>query len=101
MADHLGGTKAVSSAAASKLLDDDTPLMQLTIRLAAGAPGTTYFSETSAVTSTGTSAHGFLVEKDSFTWGPYPHGFVKANELFVIGNASTTGDLLFIEGVLK
>ncbi len=104
MADHIGGMHSTSTAV--KVLDSDTtPLDQLTIRVKCASTATIVYFGGSDVTSTPANAHGYLKDLgpagsgDSYTWGPFSHGYVKPNEIYVIGTASA--DIVFWEGTYK
>jgi hypothetical protein len=84
----IGGVHTTSTAA-TRLSTDSTPCDQLVLRLQIS--GTTCYWGGSAVGSTGTSAYGFMVggtNPESYTIGPFSHGPVRPNEVYIASGAA-------------
>lgn len=94
MALPIGGQHVVDDAAKALDASDDTLCRQITIRLNEG-DAKVYFGD-SDVTAVPANAHGFLLEKESYTFGPFEAGGIRPKDIFLIGTAD---DLIFWSGI--
>lgn len=102
MAEMIGGQHTTSTAA-TQLANDDTPCSQIIVRAGSVAGGTMVNSTTvgyfggSDVTSTPTNAHGYMEQKESYTFGPKDGGgYIRAKDIYLA--FTNSADTVFWDG---
>ena len=87
MAEALGG-ETVTSTGVTQLDADDTLLAQLTIRMGTFTDSTSKASFGGSDVTTTANRHGFFKTEESYTFGPFDRGGVRAKDIYIISTAS-------------
>ena len=87
MAEMLGD-EATTSTGATQLDSDDTLLAQLTIRMGTFGDSTSKASFGGSDVTTAANRHGFFKTEESYTFGPFDRGGVRAKDIYIISTAS-------------
>ena len=85
---EMSGGEDITSTGAKQLADDDTMLAQLTVRMGTFVNSTSKASFGGSDVTTAANRHGFWKTEESYTFGPFDRGGIRAKDIYIISTAS-------------